>query len=462
MLNIIFFITMYPVLFLLYFIIRSKYKYQDGRLFSVSMKDEWIKDTQVQAIIATFKNQMNLYLVIMMITPFSTLLTEHFSIQLTIWMLWLLVLIFLFYLPFVIANIKLKEWKKQHHLYEEQRLDRYFEMKSAGKVRKVRTIPFLIPTLLSFLIAAGVSFLPEILANTAIFDTSIGMSAVNFVLAACTPFLWIAAICIDRQPVEVISNDSNVNINYARAKKNTWKNFWLICAWLNTGFTALVSIFSVLTYGSGMIILVGSIIYTLLVLLLCIPLVTRIKKINESYESRRDLIDIDYDDDQWIGGIAYYNPNDNHTLVEARIGVGTTINMATPLGKGLLIISIIALLSIPLSCVWVIMEEFTPIDLRVEDGTLYARHLNVDYELDVDDIENVLLITELPSMSKTNGSAMDNLEKGEFHIRNHGKCQVFLNPQNTKFIVFTCNGTEYYMGGYDDNQTQEVYDSIIE
>ena len=110
MLNIIFFITMYPVLFLLYFIIRSKYKYQDRRLFSVSMKDEWIEDTKVQAIIASFKKQMNLYLVIMMITPFSTLLTEHFSIQLTIWMLWLLVLIFLFYLPFVIANIKLKEW----------------------------------------------------------------------------------------------------------------------------------------------------------------------------------------------------------------------------------------------------------------------------------------------------------------------------------------------------------------
>ena len=34
------------------------------------------------------------------------------------------------------------------------------------------------------------------------------------------------------------------------------------------------------------------------------------------------------------------------------------------------------------------------------------------------------------------GTAMDTLEKGTFFIRNVGKCEVFLNPENTEFLHF--------------------------
>jgi len=41
--------------------------------------------------------------------------------------------------------------------------------------------------------------------------------------------------------------------------------------------------------------------------------------------------------------------------------MGTTMNMATLGGKVLALIGIVSLLIIPISCVWIMMEEFTPI-----------------------------------------------------------------------------------------------------
>ena len=42
--NIIFFTTMYPIVFIILFLFSTQNKYENGRLFAVNMKKEWIKD----------------------------------------------------------------------------------------------------------------------------------------------------------------------------------------------------------------------------------------------------------------------------------------------------------------------------------------------------------------------------------------------------------------------------------
>ena len=69
------------------------------------------------------------------------------------------------------------------------------------------------------------------------------------------------------------------------------------------------------------------------------------EKIDRSYAQKRNLTSDENDDRNWIGGILYYNPSDPHTMVEQRVGIGTTVNMATSLGKGLTIFSAIMMLS---------------------------------------------------------------------------------------------------------------------
>lgn len=140
--NIIFFATMYPIVFIMLFLFSTQNKYENGRLFAVNMKKEWIKDATVADIRQKFKKEMRYYAILLAIVPFVSLLTSHMSIQLTIWMFWLLAAIFLLSLPIMRANHRLKTWKTQNHLYEDRQPEHYVELKQAGSVRKVRFLPF--------------------------------------------------------------------------------------------------------------------------------------------------------------------------------------------------------------------------------------------------------------------------------------------------------------------------------
>lgn len=404
--NIIMFFTMYPVLLVLYFCFRGQYQYADGCLFAVNMKPEWIKEPEVAAIVEKFRREMKQYFIFLLIVPLSSFLTKYISIQLTIWMMWILLAIVLLCLPLVHANNGLKRWKTEHCLYETEKTEHRIELKAVGKVRRVNFLPFFLPNLVALLLALvpvwAKSFDPAL-------EKTIELSSVGWltiVMWLCGVALTAVAVWMDRQPTAVINNDSDVNLNYTRARKNIWKNFWLIVLWLNTAFAAVILAASFLADNMGWMILTGS-------------------------------------------------------MVPKKVGMGTTMNLATPVGKGSAILgAVVLMVTIPAMCIWLILDEFTPIRLAVEDEILYAKHLNVDYEIQVEDIEHVEKITELPSWSKSSGTAMDTLEKGTFFIRNVGKCEVFLNPENTEFLHFSADGTDYYMSGSDDEQTEEIYQII--
>ena len=186
------------------------------------------------------------------------------------------------------------------------------------------------------------------------------------------------------------------------------------------------------------------------------------KNIEKHYASSFDPAFKTNEDEAWIFGLFYYNPKDKSSIVETRAGIGTSVNMATGLGKGLTIFSIIAMLSIPFISIFMIMEEFTPIHLVIKDDTLYCEHIFENYAIDTDTISNVSLVDELPSMVKSNGTAMDNLLKGKFHVRNQGNYELFLNPQHKYYINFSADDKNYYVNGFDDKETLEIYSELTD
>ena len=403
--NIIFFATMYPIVFIILFLFSTQNKYENGRLFAVNMKKEWIKDATVADIRQKFKKEMRYYAILLAIVPFVSLLTSHMSIQLTIWMFWLLAAIFLLSLPIMRANHRLKTWKTQNHLYEDRQPEHYVELKQAGSVRKVRFLPFFLPNIIS--IASALLLLPK--------SSGLGISCL--IGASCGLVFWIL----------------------------------------------FLEILTLSARHMGICSIAGMIVYTLLLLLLCIFCMIKLKKIDRSYAQKRNLTSDENDDRNWIGGILYYNPSDPHTMVEQRVGIGTTVNMATSLGKGLTIFSAIMMLSFPLLCIWLIQEEFTPIDLVIQNHTLCAQHLKTDYQIPLSEIKDPTLLTasDLPDWTRTYGTSMDTLEKGTFTISGGEDVNVFLNPENDAFIQFSANGKTYYMGGVDDTQTKGIYEELL-
>lgn len=167
------------------------------------------------------------------------------------------------------------------------------------------------------------------------------------------------------------------------------------------------------------------------------------------------------EDDVWIGGIIYYNKKDKRTMVPKRIGIGTTTNLATRAGKvwdgiGLAVL----LLVVPLGCIWLMLEEFTPIQLAVVDKTLVAEHLDVEYQIPLSELETVALIDEKPKWTKMMGTGMERLCKGTFRVADKGVCQLFLNPENQLFLLLETAEETYYMSARDDVGTLEIYEKI--
>lgn len=175
----------------------------------------------------------------------------------------------------------------------------------------------------------------------------------------------------------------------------------------------------------------------------------------------RQMLGTADDDSHWRWGMFYYNKDDSHRIVNARAGTGTTMNLATPLGKVMEVFYALCIL-VPLTmCAWMILEEYTPMRLYVADETLTAEQIRVNYEIPINDMEQIMLIEELPHWSKVDGSSMKNLCKGTYYIRNEGRCEVFVNPQNEVFIEFQDGlGKTYYMSAADDDATLALVEEL--
>ena len=452
--QIIFFVTMYPILFLMYFFLRPAGELKNGYCFAVGMKEEWMEQQEVVEIQKWYRKQMKRQLLVLALIPFVTWVLPGFAIPLTVWMLWMVAVCILPMIPVARANGRLKRWKRAQGFSTSVFSETYTEMKNAGAVRRVKLLAFLIPMLLSGVVAAG---------SLAYFGRrdlpAYGVVVVSFALI--TVLCYGVALWMDRQKTQVISSDSDINVNYTRAKKSLWKSTWLWMAWTNTAYTAATAVVFVIDRSTVGGLVWATLVYTAALVALLLLHMKKSDRIEARYEEKRqEAYDAAVWDDAWIGGVIYYNKKDKRTIVSQRIGIGTTTNLATTTGKVLDLIGLVMLLVvIPFCCIWVILEEFTPLQLAVEGEALVAQHLGTAYELPLADIEKITLIEELPPLKKLSGNGMENIYEGTF--RNEGeRCEVFLNPQNDIFLQIETAEETYYMSAAEDAATEEIYEAV--
>ncbi len=457
--NIMMFIFMYPVIFILYFVQKGEGLAKSGYLFSIHYTKDWLSDTERSQFETEYRQSMNRFLLIYSLSPVITFFIPYTSISLSFWMLWMTAAIIASQTPYFKANRKLLALKKERvHQQETTAHIVYAEIKNAGMIRRVKLQQFIAPILIGILLAIF-SIVYFYRQHLEVF------SITNIIFALTTPFFYFFAVCMDKMKTKVVSSDSTVNVNYARACKHNYKNFWVACSWVNTGFIAVIV--AVMTINitdnvfSTSVILWATIIYSIIVLLFCMRMVRNHQMLFKQYEKNMDL-NYDEEEDAWIGGMFYYNPKDKHTMVSKRVGIGTTVNMATPAGKGFMGFTGLVFLSFPIMCIWIILLEFTPISLFVKNDTLIAQHLNRDYVIAVDTITNLSLENELPKSSKISGTGMDTLKQGTFRNTVDGRIQMFLNPQNQYYMRLVSNGVIYYLGGYDDAETLTVYEQLTQ
>lgn len=449
--NIIFAITCYPILFIMYFMLRNA-KDKNSWCFGATLSREYKKDPAVEAIDAEYRKNLKNSMIVLGVIPIIAFFTPYISIVFSIWMYWILVVCFLPMLFWAKANKQIQELKRERGWHQESMVS-YTDLKMASVPRKIKLITFL-PVYIA-------NVIPVVLSYVLFQEKGYTVFRILIILFAILTILYhVCAIWTDKQKVAVICADSDINMNYARAKKLLWKKFWMAVTWVHTGFTWFMLI-AMYFRESGMVwILWGTVGYGVVAIFATWWLLKRMQEINRKYEKNRTIVDASDDDRYWPYGLMYYNPNDKHKMVENRMGTGTAMNMATGVGKGMYIFAALCLLIIPVASVWITMLDFTPISTKVESETIICRHLSVEYEIPLEDIEDYTVITELPEVTKVSGNAMDNVLSGRYEIYREGMFEAFLNPQNELFIKITTDDETYYISGVDDAQTQKIIEQL--
>ena len=244
--------------------------------------------------------------------------------------------------PFGKGNTELKSLKKELGVTKSGVV--YTDLSNTDTIHALKLPWIILPnavalagTVFAVLVDFGVIRITESLACEKYALTAMSLSF--FSLAVM--FVPIA-IVMDRTRNIVISRDSNVNANYNRAKKKTWADLLTAMSWVNALFLTGYSILCMFL-NNDMVILGGTLVYTVLLMLIVVIGAVNQMAVEKRYERDTDL-ELQDDDDKWIFGMFYYNPNDSRLNVEKRFGYGATINIAHPAGKVITVITALLLL----------------------------------------------------------------------------------------------------------------------
>lgn len=446
-------VCLYPFVLLMYVLLKNEAEPKKGIYYGVTIPKEYRSEPEVKKITEVYQKQMKRSLWLMLVFSIPILLLPWDSVVIAVWMLWMLISVFIFFVPFGVANEKLKTLKGEKGWMAETTTDIEVEIKSAGNIRRVRWFHFILQTVISVILVLLV-----LIGDFGHRAQPLCIMMVTF--AAVTLLFWGVAAWEDRKKTQIISSDSDVNVNYNRAKKNQSKNFWVMCSWANVIYMVW-TLFCVDADGAFTELFwwaTGA--YTVATIVLVVWLIKKKAALDKAYEPHRNRVTSEDNDENWIWGIFYYNPRDKHSMVEKRLGVGTSVNLATPVGKGFAAFAVVTLLSLPVVAIWMIMLEFTPIQLVAGEQEIMGNHLREEIVISMPSIEEAELLTELPNMSRNSGTAMENLKKGTWSVAEEGNCTVFLDPQNEVFLRIETPSRRYYLSGCDDEETVAVYEAI--
>lgn len=466
--NILLVVIIYPVLFLLYFLAARETGVKGKpTVLGVTLAETYRNEAEVISLLADYKKSLKRWTLVAFLLPVFFITSRWLTVFITGYMLWIFGAIILIYVPFVRYHRQLRSLKMMNGWFtgkqgSEKTLegDVWVDMKAAAEpVRMVR--PWILAAL------SVLSAIPVIYEGVAGPVAAVRLDNA-LILASFASVTWLLAlfmIWMDREKAEIISLNSTVNVNFERSKKRRRNMAWTQILILNTATVWLTLLFLHEYLGgmTGFMIWMG--IYILLICILGIRCEFRIMKLRQKLrtDGKEQQVYVD-DDSHWILGSIYYNPQDKHFMVEKRtMGIGTTINMGSRGGKifaviiGLLLV--FCIIGIP---IWIGLDEFTPISMTVEADTLAVDHVTTDYRIDLADINKVELLTELPEMSRKNGTGLPNLLKGKFEVDGKNGALVCLNPENHLFIrIETQAGQLYLLGGKTDGETEAAYEAIM-
>lgn len=443
-----------PMMLIFYGIMYFEGKPKGNILFGVTLWPEAFENEKIKQMQRLYKKRLLLINIITIALFAAGCIPERESISMSIFMMLILGIIIAYFIPFAMANRQLASYKLSVNKTNGAPVS---GEKIAVDIKAVanREPVMFKKTGLAGMIAGLVPFVLEIFMGT-----SSDMKGYNLLIVGVLSAVGVIMFCMlfvySRMKTDIVSTDSAVNIQVTRVRNYQLSRMSVIFIWANTAFVFYVWIRMWADYIEVTEIVIVSFIYVLIVAVAAIVAQIKIRKAENKYKG--EYISEADDDRYWLWGMVYYNKNDKSFMVNKRTGIGNTINMAKPAGKIMMaVVGIIVALSIIGSSVWMILLDFTPVSLNIEQGKLISSQMGDEYTISLNTITKAELIDELPDMSKRVGTGMDTLYKGSWREKDGTDCQVCVRINGGCYIKIETVSGRYYLNDEDESDTKSLY-----
>ena len=462
--GLIMFICLVPTLWITFFYMYPA-KWRDRKLvLGVNNRPEFKTspaEDEVEQIVQKSRKQALTITITCTAVSAVLLLLKSFTMITFVWTCFVFAAIILSMVPFITGHRDMMAVKRKLGIVSDKGVS-FVDLKTAGNVHALKPVRVIVPNALGL---AAILFV--FLIDLGVIDIGDNELAGTFGRTILLGIFWLMGILItfiaflmDNMKNTVISTDSDINANYNRAKKKIWADMNVGFLW--AGLIYLVIMMTVMFFRySEMLMIVGMGIYLVVLMAEMAVFVSVSSKIDVRYQ--KEISVISDDDEYWIGGTIYYNPNDKRAMVEKHAGIGSTVNFAHPVGKVTAVFLALSIVGTILSLVWMGMLEATPISLRIQDDKLICHQLRDEYVIPMADIASAELGDDITqhSVIRSAGVGMENLLKGDFMVDKQTGCKVFIDPGQKVFIhIVTKDGTVYYIGGATADETREIYEKL--
>ena len=259
---------------------------------------------------------------------------------------------------------------------------------------------------------------------------------------------WLGAKYLYRNRAETVDENEAVTAALTRVRRRAWDRVWLLCAWMLAAVNVAVWVSEALSPAGGGALLLLTVALGLGVCAVAVALEFRVRHVQEKLTAASGQGFYVDEDDKWLWGQLYYDPNDSRVIINARTGVNSTVNLARPGGKAFMVLALALLLALPVMGLFFDAMCAAPQPLQVADGVLLAESWGKDYALPLEEIAEADVVDTLPKgMTRVLGTGADAILKGAFTTP-WGRATLCLDPREGPWLKVTMtDGTLYLLGG---------------
>ena len=417
-------------------------KFKKNLAVGVTIPPAFQADPDVAVRLARFRRQEWTVCIALVLAAVPCVFVRAFGLNMTLWSVWLLLVCVLPYVPYARCNLALKRLKVEHGWRGEAA-----PRTETVDLAAVPSYRWLSPWL--FALPLVVSLLPLL--------WSLEDWIVLLTDAACVVLFWVCSRFCYRKKSERVDENAELAKVLSQVRLHRWGRLWLVSAWVMAALNLVFSLaapdstFALCALGALMLFHIAYLLYNEF----------RLRALQAKLTAGAATGALVDEDDRWIFGQFYYNPDDRHLIVNARTGINTTVNLARPAGRAFLGFAALCLLGMLAVGPWMTSLDTRPVTLTATETELVSTYGGKETCIPRTEITEVTLLDDLPEhLTRSNGTSMEHVMYGRYVARGYGGLNLCLDPTQPPFLLVQTEGQTYLLASRDPEQTWAAYHAL--